>query len=137
MENNRHPAPVTISPHDSNITTKMLTLLYSTNLAWISQVLLVVVIVLSLSLFVYLVQYSFMSSCIYHKNQDNKSSITSTPNVILLCASLTERRHFHFSLSCTGEGNGNPLQCSCRENPRDRGAWWAAVYGVAQSRRLK
>ena len=46
----------------------------------------------------------------------------------------TERLHFHFSLSCTGEGNGNPLQCSCLENPRDRGAYWAAVYGVAQSR---
>ena len=41
--------------------------------------------------------------------------------------------HFHFSLLCIGEGNGNPLQCSCLENPRDRGAWWAAVYGVAQS----
>ena len=50
----------------------------------------------------------------------------------------TERLHFHFSLSCVGEGNGNPLQCSCLENPRDGGAWWAAVYGVAQSRtRLK
>ena len=50
----------------------------------------------------------------------------------------TERLHFHFSLSCIGEGNGNPLQCSCLENPRDRGAWWAAVSGVAQSRtRLK
>ena len=46
----------------------------------------------------------------------------------------TERLHFHFLLSCIGEGNGNPLQCSCLENPRDRGAWWAAVYGVAQSR---
>ena len=46
--------------------------------------------------------------------------------------------HFHFSLSCIGEGNGNPLQCSCLEDPRDGGAWWAAVYGVAQSRtRLK
>ena len=51
---------------------------------------------------------------------------------------MTERLHFHFSLSCIGEGNGNPLQCSCLENPRDRGAWWAAVYGVAQSQpRLK
>ena len=51
---------------------------------------------------------------------------------------MTEQLHFHISLSCTGEGNGNPLQCSCLENPRDRGAWWAAVYGVAQSRtRLK
>ena len=46
----------------------------------------------------------------------------------------TEQLHFHFSLSCIGEGNGNPLQCSCLENPRDGGAWWAAVYGVAQSR---
>ena len=45
----------------------------------------------------------------------------------------TERLHFHFSLSCVGEGNGNPLQCSCLENPRDGGALWAAVYGVAQS----
>ena len=44
-----------------------------------------------------------------------------------------ERLHFHFSLSCTGEGNGNPLQCSCLENPRDGRAWWAAVYGVAES----
>ena len=51
---------------------------------------------------------------------------------------MTERLHFHFSFSCIGEGNGNPLQCSCLENPRDRGAWLAAVYGVAQSRtRLK
>ena len=45
----------------------------------------------------------------------------------------TERLPFHFSLSCIGEGNGNPLQCSCLENPMDGGAWWAAVYGVAQS----
>ena len=46
--------------------------------------------------------------------------------------------HFYFSLSCTGEGNGNPLQCSCLENPRDGGAWWAALCGVAQSQtRLK
>ena len=50
----------------------------------------------------------------------------------------TERLHFHFSLSCIGEGDGNPLQCSCLENPRDGGAWWAAVYGVTPSRtRLK
>ena len=46
--------------------------------------------------------------------------------------------HFHFSLSCIGEGNGNPLQCSCLENPRDGGAWWDAIYGGAQSQtRLK
>ena len=51
---------------------------------------------------------------------------------------MTERLHFHFSLSCIGEGNGNPLQCSCLENPSDGEAWWAAIYGVAQSRtRLK
>ena len=51
---------------------------------------------------------------------------------------MTERLHFHLSLSYIGEGNGNPLQCSCLENPRDGGAWWAAVYGVTQSRtRLK
>ena len=50
----------------------------------------------------------------------------------------TERLHFHFLLSCIGEGNGNPLQCSCLENPRDGGDWRAAVYGVAQSQtRLK
>ena len=50
----------------------------------------------------------------------------------------TKRLHFPSSLSCIGEGNGNPLQCSCLENPRDGGAWWAAIYGVAQSRtRLK
>ena len=50
----------------------------------------------------------------------------------------TERFHFRFSLACIGEGNGNPLQCSCLENPRDGGAWWAAISGVAQSRtRLK
>ena len=50
----------------------------------------------------------------------------------------TEQLHFHFSLSCIGEGNGTPLQCSCLENPRDGGAWWAAVSGVAHSQtRLK
>ena len=46
----------------------------------------------------------------------------------------TEQLHFHFSLSCTGEGHGSPLRCSFLENPRDGGAWWVAVYGVAQSR---
>ena len=45
----------------------------------------------------------------------------------------TEQLHFHFSVSCIGEGNGNPLHCSCLENCRDGGAWWAVVYGVAQS----
>ena len=45
----------------------------------------------------------------------------------------TERLHFHFSLSCIGEGNGNPLQYSCLENPMDGGAWWATVHGVAKS----
>ena len=45
----------------------------------------------------------------------------------------SKRLCFHFPLSCIGEGNGNPLQCSCLENPRDGGAWWAAICGVAQS----
>ena len=48
-------------------------------------------------------------------------------------SNTTEQLDFHFSLSCIGEGNGNPVQCSCLENPRDGGAWWAAIYGVAQS----
>ena len=48
-------------------------------------------------------------------------------------SNTTERLPFHFSHSCIGEGNGNSLQCSCLENPRDGGAWWAAIYGVAQS----
>ena len=53
-------------------------------------------------------------------------------------SNTTKQLHFHFSLSCIGEGNGKPLQCSCLENPRDGGACWAAKYGVAQSRtRLK
>ena len=55
-----------------------------------------------------------------------------------LDSNVTERLHFHFSLSGVGEGNGNPLQSSCLENPRDRGAWWAAISRVAESRtRLK
>ena len=58
--------------------------------------------------------------------------------MVLEESDTTERLHFHFSLLCIGEGNGNPLQCSCLENPRDGGAWWAAIYGVAQSQtRLK
>ena len=55
------------------------------------------------------------------------------PSMGSLESDTTEWLHFHFSLSCIGEGNGNPLQCSCLENPRDGGAWWAAVYGVTQS----
>ena len=53
--------------------------------------------------------------------------------MLIISLPRTEQLHFHFSLSCIGEGNGNPPQCSCLENPRDREAWWAAVYGVAQS----
>ena len=67
---------------------------------------------------------------------------TEEPSRLLSVGSLRvghdEWLHFHFSLSCIGEGNGNPLQYSCLESPRDWGAWWAAVYGVTQSRtRLK
>ena len=50
-----------------------------------------------------------------------------------LLKSRTRLSDFHFSFSCIGEGNGNPLQCSCLENPRDSRAWWAAVYRVSQS----
>ena len=57
------------------------------------------------------------------KNEENVASI-----------SYLEQLHFHFSLSCNGEGNGSPLQCSCLEKPRDGGAWWEAICGVAQSR---
>ena len=64
--------------------------------------------------------------------------LIKTDSDVFLFMLSTERLHFHFSLSCIGEGNGNPLQCSCLENPRDGGAWWAAIYGVGQSRtRLK
>ena len=64
---------------------------------------------------------------------DVDSFITIVSRVIIVQSDTNERLHFHFSLSCIGEGNGTPLQYSCLENPRDRGAWWAAVYGVAQS----
>ena len=63
---------------------------------------------------------------------------TEEPGRLQSMSDTTEWLHFHFSLSCIGEGNGNPLQYSCLENPRDGGAWWAPVYGVAESRtRLK
>ena len=64
---------------------------------------------------------------------------TEEPAGLRSMGSLSQTRlHFHFSLSCIGEGNGSSFRCSCLENPRDGGAWWAAVYGVAQSRtRLK
>ena len=59
-------------------------------------------------------------------------------SLVLEESDTTERLHFHFSFSCIGEENGNPLQCSCLENPRDGGACWATIYGVAQSQtRLK
>ena len=58
---------------------------------------------------------------------------TEEPGRLQSIGTTTEQLHFHFSLLCFGEGNGNPLQCSCLENPRGGGAWWAAVYGVAQS----
>jgi len=71
-----------------------------------------------------------------------KTSWTEEPGRLQSMGSLGVRHdwttYFHFSLSCIGEGNGNPLQCSCLENPRDSGAWWAAISGVPQSRtRLK
>ena len=63
---------------------------------------------------------------------------TEEPGRLQFMGSLRVRHDLHFSLSCIGEGHGNPLQCSCLENPRGGGAWWAAIYGVTQSRtRLK
>ena len=62
-----------------------------------------------------------------------RRSLVDVQSMGSLESDTTERLHFHFSLSCIGEGNGNPLQCSCLENSRDGEAWWAAVYGVAQS----
>ena len=65
-------------------------------------------------------------------------SLVGCSPLCLYKSDMTERLPFHFSLSCIGEGNGNPLQCSCLENPMGGEVWWAAVYGVAQSRtRLK
>ena len=84
------------------------------------------------------------SSCVegFPGDSDGKESASDVRDSGLIPgftkSDTTERLHFRFSLSCTGEGNGNPLQCCCLENPGDGGAWWAAVYGVAQSRtRLK
>ena len=79
----------------------------------------------------------FFLYCDYSTDAYNKSLPSFHENKYPKYIS-TEQLHFDFSLSCIGEGNGNPLQCSCLENPRDGGAWWVAVYGVTQSRtRLK
>ena len=67
-------------------------------------------------------------------NSINFTSLVCDMEKAMATHSMTEWLHFHFSLSCIGEGNGNPLQCSCLENPTDGGAWWAAIYGVEQSR---
>ena len=66
------------------------------------------------------------------------TQLSSVRTVGLFKKDMQMETYFHCSLSCIGEGNGNPLQCSCLENPRDSGAWWAAVCGVTQSQtRLK
>ena len=67
------------------------------------------------------------------KSHGLSSLVGCTVHGVSRSRDTAERLHFHFSLSCVGEGNGNPFQCSCLENPRDGGAWWAAVHGVAQS----
>ena len=69
----------------------------------------------------------------FKSGKEYVKAVYSHPAYLTYMQDTTERLHFHFSLSCIGEGNGNLLQCSCLENPRDGGAWWAAVYGVAQS----
>ena len=96
---------------------------------------------LSISTILYLKLFVWVSPNLQYTFKTNSSPLSY--NSVLLPwdpteSDMTERLYFHFSLSCVGEGNGNPLQCSCLENPRDGEAWWAAVYGVAQSRtRLK
>ena len=75
--------------------------------------------------------YPLQSSCL--ENPLERRSLVGCSQWGREESDTTERLHFHFSLSCIGEGNGNPLQCSCLENPRDGRAWWAAIYGVAQS----
>ena len=72
-------------------------------------------------------KYIAFDMCVY--DQCEHENLMVSPSLL----DLVMRLHFQFSLSCIGKGNGNPLQCSCLENPRDAGAWWAAVYGVAQS----
>ena len=72
--------------------------------------------------------------------KDRQTLFDITTNILNGIKAVLEKEkpdvvlHFHFFLSCIGEGNGNPLQCSCLEDPRDGGAWWAAVYRAAQSR---
>ena len=68
----------------------------------------------------------------YGRTYSEKATATHSSTLAWKIPWTMERLHFHFSLSCIGEGNGNPLQCSCLENPRDRGAKWAAIYGVTQ-----
>ena len=77
------------------------------------------------------------NSCLENP-MDGGASWAAVHEVAKSRSDFTFTERLHFSLSCIGEGNGNPLQCSCLENPRDRGAWRASIYGVAQSRtRLK
>ena len=96
--------------------------------------------ILSLGLFSHIAHIPFFSAFLssYWRTLAWKIPWTEEPGRLQSMGSqesdTTERLPFHFSLSCIGEGNGNPLQCSCLENPRDRGAWWAALYGVPQSR---
>ena len=96
--------------------------------------------------YIYIHTHIYVSICIYWRRQWHPTPVllpgkSHGQRSLVGCrpcgreeSDTTERLHFDFSLSCTEEGNGNPLQCSCLENPRDGGAWGAAVYGVAQSR---
>ena len=95
-----------------------------------------------MNLFSFFVIYGFCRRNQWHptpvllpgKSHGRRSLVGCSPWGRSESSDMTERLHFHFSLSCIGEGNGNPLQCCCLENPRDGGAWWAAICGVAQSR---
>ena len=95
-------------------------------------------LIVSLNFFLCLVTTAPHSSTLAWKNPMDGRAWWAAVHGVAKSQTQLSRLHFHFSLSCVGEGNGTPLQCSCLENPRGGGAWWAAVYGVAQSRkRLK
>ena len=127
------------------LTTFIYTFIYTIYI-YINDTVIYVYIYIILYLYIYIYIYTYIHRYIYiwrrpwhpipvllpGKSHGRRSLVGCSP---CGCEELdmTEQLPFHFSLSCIGEANGNPLQCSCLENPRDGGAWWVAIYGVAQS----
>ena len=128
---------------ERNILFKAITTIYAVNISITSEFPLTIFIILIFFLMNTIVQLKFAkrlcqrrqwhptSVLLPEKSHGRRSLLVCSPWVAKEL-DTTERLHFQFSLSCIGEGNGNPLQCSWLENPRDGGVWWAAVYGVAQ-----